>query len=52
MSSLSSCLSSTTADDREGGSSVGEIVAGVVVSVLVFIGATLGIIAVIWLWRR
>ena len=49
---MKSFLSSTTADDREGGSNVGGIAAGVVVSVLIIIGVTLGIIAVILLWRR
>ncbi|CAI8054853.1 hypothetical protein GBAR_LOCUS29930, partial [Geodia barretti] len=38
----------TTADTREGGSNVGGVVAGVIVSVLFLIGATLGIIAAIW----
>ena len=42
----------TTADTREGGSDVGGVVAGVIVSVLLFIGATLGILATIWLMRR
>ncbi|CAI8054852.1 hypothetical protein GBAR_LOCUS29930 [Geodia barretti] len=42
----------TTADTREGGSNVGGVVAGVIVSVLFLIGATLGIIAAIWLMRR
>ena len=42
----------TTADTGEGGSNVGGIVAGVMVSVLLLIGATLGIIAAIWLMRR
>ena len=42
----------TTADTREGGSDVGGVVAGVIVSLLFVIGATLCIIAVIWLMRR
>ncbi|CAI8019257.1 Protein sidekick-2, partial [Geodia barretti] len=47
-----SFFASTTADTREGGSNVGGVVASVIVSVLFFIGATLGIIAAIWLMRR
>ena len=42
----------TTADTREGGSNVGGVVAGVIVSLLFIIGATLCIIAAIWLMRR
>ena len=41
----------TTADTREGGSNVGGVVAGVIVSLLFIIGATLFIIAAIWLMR-
>ncbi|CAI8035583.1 Receptor-type tyrosine-protein phosphatase F, partial [Geodia barretti] len=47
-----SLLASTLADTREGGSDVGGVVAGVIVSVLFLIGATLCIIAAIWLMRR
>ena len=46
-------FASTAEDTRESGSTVGGIVAGVVISLLVIIAATLnGIIALIWLLRR
>ena len=45
-------FASTAEDTRESGSTVSGIVAGVVISLLVIITATLGIIALIWLLRR
>ncbi|CAI8016066.1 Netrin receptor DCC [Geodia barretti] len=47
-----SLFASTTAGTREGGSNVGGVVASVILSVLFLIGATLGILATIWLMRR
>ena len=37
---------------RNSSSTTGGAVAGVVVSLLLIIGATLGIIALLWIWRR
>ena len=38
--------------DRNSSSTTGGAVAGVVVSLLLIIGATLGFIALLWIWRR
>ena len=43
---------STTPNNDSGRSTTGGAVAGVVVSLLLIIGAILGIIALLWIWRR
>ena len=45
-------VSTTPTNDSGRNSTTGGAVAGVVVSLLLIIGATLGIIALLWIWRR
>ena len=45
-------VSTTPNNDSGRNSTTGGAVAGVVVSLLLIIGATLGIIALLWIWRR